>query len=119
MATKPSYLKQSSARLKPQLKSGRAMSASAQRARRKFLRFFTGGFSDGTYLYWERNYRWDAHDRFCQELRRSCLRTLIDAGEYEQVVKHAVTVEARTNLLFSFEKMALRDAVRSRPGARA
>jgi hypothetical protein len=31
----------------------------------------------------------------------------------------AVRIESRTNLLFSFEKMALRDAVRSPAGARA
>lgn len=30
----------------------------------------------------------------------------------------AVAIESRTNLLFSFEKMALRDAVRSPAGAR-
>src|SRR5213079_1751976 len=29
----------------------------------------------------------------------------------------AVRIESRTNLLFSFEKMALRDAVRTTPGA--
>jgi hypothetical protein len=95
------------------------MGVSARRCRRKFLRFFPGGFADETYLDWERNYKWEAHERWCQSLRRSTLRTLIDCGEYETVAKHAVTIESRTNLLFSFEKMALRDAVRSRPGARA
>jgi hypothetical protein len=34
------------------------------------------------------------------------------------VASRAVAIEARTNLLFSFEKMALRDAVRSPAGAR-
>ena len=32
---------------------------------------------------------------------------------------HAVRIESRTNLLFSFEKMALRDAVKPPEGARA
>jgi hypothetical protein len=34
------------------------------------------------------------------------------------VAARAVAIESRTNLLFSFEKMALRDAVRSAEGAR-
>jgi hypothetical protein len=34
------------------------------------------------------------------------------------VARVATTIESRTNLLFSFEKMALRDAVKSDPGAR-
>jgi len=34
------------------------------------------------------------------------------------VVRRALRVESRTNLLFSFEKMALRDAVRTSDGAR-
>jgi hypothetical protein len=38
--------------------------------------------------------------------------------EYEQIFKAAITIESRTNLLFSFEKMAIRDAVGSRAGAR-
>lgn len=37
---------------------------------------------------------------------------------FEQVAAEAVRIESRTNLLFSFEKMALRDAVRTRAGAR-
>ena len=31
------------------------------RCRRKFLRFFPGGFRDETYLDWERTYKWEAH----------------------------------------------------------
>src|SRR5947208_14438100 len=35
----------------------------AQKARRKFLRAFPGGFRDETYLDWERDYKWNAHLR--------------------------------------------------------
>jgi hypothetical protein len=35
-----------------------------------------------------------------------------------EVAARAVRIESRTNLLFSFEKMALRDAVKSEAGAR-
>jgi hypothetical protein len=46
-------------------------------------------------------------------------RALIRAGEHRELAARAVSIESRTNLLFSFEKMALRDAVRSAAGARA
>ncbi|MGH7638769.1 MAG: hypothetical protein ACREOK_14060 [Gemmatimonadaceae bacterium] len=105
-------------RRKPSLRTTRKLSPTAQRCREKFLRFFPGGFRDETYCDWERDYKWEAHERFCAELRRSALRSLLDAGDYLAIARHAVTIEARTNLLFSFEKMALRDALKSRDGAR-
>ncbi len=39
--------------------------------------------------------------------------------DHSRIAAHAVAIEARTNLIFSFEKMALRDAVKSRAGAHA
>lgn len=106
------------ARLRPLL-PGTDLDKRALKSRRKFLRFFPGGFSDETYLDWERGYKWDAYERWCAELRRPMLQSLIDACDFETIAKRAVAIEARTNLLFSFEKMALRDAVRSTDGARA
>lgn len=90
-----------------------------ERCRRKFLRFFPDGFDDETYLDWERDYKWAAHERWEKELGRSELRSLIRSGEYDEAARRAVTIESRTNLLFSFEKMALRDAVKPGHGARA
>lgn len=87
--------------------------------RRKFLRFFPGGFQDETYLDWERGYKWEAHERWNATLNRPGFRELIRSGDYQEAARRAVTLESRTNLLFSFEKMALRDAVKSGPGARA
>jgi hypothetical protein len=52
-------------------------------------------------------------------LNQQQFRSLLRHGDYSQIAAHAVAIEARTNLLFSFEKMALRDAVKSRAGARA
>lgn len=106
-------------RLRPSFRTGRKLTPAAGRCRDKFLRFFPAGFRDETYLDWERDYKWDAHERFCADLRRGALRSLIDAGDYLAIARHAVTIEARTNLLFSFEKMALRDALKTRDGARA
>jgi hypothetical protein len=87
------------------------------RAQRKFLRAFPGGFRDETYVDWERDYKWKAHLRWKEHLNETSLRRLIDAGKFEEIAKLASSIESRTNLLFSFEKMALRDAVRSPAGA--
>src|SRR5690242_4231091 len=86
---------------------------SARRCRRKFLRFFPDGFRDETYLDWERNYKLAAHAQWEQTLNRSAFRTLLRDEQYAEIAAQAVRIESRTNLLFSFEKMALRDAVRS------
>jgi hypothetical protein len=87
------------------------------RCRRKFLRFFPGGFRDETYLDWERDYKWAAHEQWNSMLDEPELRALIEGERFEEICQRAVRVESRTNLLFSFEKMALRDAVRSGDGA--
>jgi len=96
----------------------RTLSAAALRCRRKFLRFFPGGFADETYIDWERGYKWQAHERWLERLEPNAYRALLERGRYAEVAEHAVRVESRTNLLFSFEKMALRDAVKSPAGAR-
>ena len=90
-----------------------------QRCRRKFLKFFPDGFQDETYIDWERDYKWEAHKRWEELLSEPELRSLLDSGEHSEAARRAVTIESRTNLLFSFEKMALRDAVKSRAGAKA
>ena len=89
-----------------------------ERCRRKFLRFFPGGFRDETYDDWERGYKWEAHEQWEAQLGRAEMRSLIHDGRYAEVASRAVRIESRTNLLFSFEKMALRDAVRPPAGAR-
>jgi hypothetical protein len=89
------------------------------RCRRKFLRFFPGGYQDETYLDWERNYKWEAHERWVETLDRAGYRSLLKAGNFAHIASRAVSIESRTNLLFSFEKMALRDAVKAPGGARA
>ena len=91
----------------------------ALRCRKKFLGVFPGGFRDGTYLDWERNYKIAAHERWTELLPAREFRRLLQAGAFDEIARRAVTIESRTNLLFSFEKMALRDAVRPPEGARA
>ncbi len=94
-------------------------SAKAERCRRKFLRAFPGGFRDETYLAWERDYKWDAHRGWEAVLARDRFRELLARRAFAEIAVHAVRIESRTNLLFSFEKMALRDALKDSAGARA
>jgi hypothetical protein len=94
--------------------------AGAVRCRRKFLRQFPGGFRDPTYLDWERDYKWETHLRWQEALPRAAFRRLLRAGEFAEAAARAVRVEQRSRhaMLFSFEKMALRDALRPADGAR-
>ena len=89
--------------------------AGAARARRKFLKFFPGGFADETYIDWERDYKWAAHERWQETLEPSAYRKTARDEAFEEIAGTAVRIESRTNLLFSFEKMALRDAIRTGP----
>jgi hypothetical protein len=89
------------------------------RSRRKFLRFFPGGFQDETYMAWERGYKWTAHEKWQEQLGREQFRSLLKQKRYLEIAARAVRIESRTNLLFSFEKMAIRDAVKSTAGAKA
>jgi len=95
------------------------MASSAERCRRKFLRFFPGGFRDETYIAWEREYKWETHERWEEMLGRAEFRRLLRAGKYGEIAARAIRVEQRSrhSMIFSFEKMALRDAVRSPAGA--
>jgi hypothetical protein len=89
------------------------------RAQKKFLRAFPGGFCDETYVDWERNYKWRAHKRWQDDLSEVSFRRLITNRQFQEAARLASSIESRTNLLFSFEKMALRDAIRSAAGAHA
>jgi len=91
------------------------------RCRRKFLRAFPGGFRDPTYLDWERDYKWEAHRRWEEALGRERFAELLRAGRHDEAAAAAVRVESRVRhaMLFSFEQMALRDALRTVPAQRA
>jgi hypothetical protein len=90
----------------------------AERCRRRFLRYFPEGFRDQTYLDWERDYKEQAHSRWDDELGASQFGSLVRAERFSDIANRAIRIESRTNLLFSFEKMALRDAVRTPAGSR-
>jgi hypothetical protein len=89
-----------------------------RRCLRKFLYYFPGGYQGKKYLAWERDYKWNAHLAWIDKLNKQTFKNLLDTGEYLEIAKRAVTLESKTNLLFSFEKMALRDAVKTTNSAK-
>ncbi|TFY98072.1 hypothetical protein [Ramlibacter rhizophilus] len=90
----------------------------AARCRRKFELYYPEGFSDEAYLIAERSHKERAHLEWDAELNPHTFRKLLARGEYRHIADAALRIESRTNLLFSFEKMALRDALRPAAGAR-
>ncbi len=92
----------------------------AAACRRKFLKYFPRGFSDKTYLGWERDYKWESHERWEATLGQAEFRRLLREGAFAEIAARAVRIEQRSrhSMIFSFEKMALRDAIKSDEGAR-
>jgi hypothetical protein len=100
---------------------GRPVLTTRSRAcRRKFLRLFPGGFRDDEYLALERVYKWETHLDWDDTLPRAQFRRLLADEQFAEIAARAVRVEqrARYSMMFSFEKMALRDAVKPAHGAR-
>ena len=94
------------------------LTPSARRARAHFLDYFPDGFRDEVYVETERAYKWNAHRDWTTELDRATFGALLEQEAHDEIAARAVRIESRTNLLFSFEKMALRDALRAPSGAR-
>lgn len=97
----------------------RIVAAGAVKARKKFLAVFPRGFADATYIDWERDYKWQAHRRWQERLVEPLFAARLAARDFAGIARDAIAIEGRTNLLFSFEKMALRDAVKTDAGAKA
>jgi hypothetical protein len=89
-----------------------------KRCLKKFLYYFKKGYEDPKYISWEREYKETAHRQFQDQLNKSSFKSLFKEQQFESIAQIAVKIESRTNLLFSFEKMALRDAVKSPDGAK-
>lgn len=86
--------------------------------RKRWLKFFPKSFKDQQYIDWERTYKWEAHKLWNRLLGKKQFSDLMRAREYAEIATRALQVESRCNFLFSFEKMALRDALRTTLGAR-
>lgn len=63
----------------------------------------------------------ETHQRWEEVLNKAEFRRLLDEAEYAEVAARAVRTEQRSrhSMIFSFEKMALRDAIKTTAGARA
>ena len=90
----------------------------ARKAKSKFRYYFRHGFSDEKYYDWERGYKEEAHKAWELQLNKQAFGQLLKKKEYAAIAAIATRIESKTNLLFSFEKMAMRDAVKSTQGAR-
>ncbi len=88
--------------------------------KKRFMRFFPDGFDDQRYIDWEHSYKWTSHKLWRELLNEAQYRSLLRAHEFEEIAARALRVEQKTvpPFLFSFEKMALRDALRTERGAR-
>ncbi len=86
--------------------------------RKRFLRIFPDGFYDEQYLLWEHNYKWNAHRLWQENLGKEEFQRLLHRGDFDVIAKHALQVESKCTFLFSFEKMAIRDALHTGTGAR-
>ena len=89
-----------------------------QKCVKKFLYYFPEGYQSKKYVAWEREYKWAAHIAWQEQLNKSIFNELLDTANYVEIARRAVKIESGTNLLFSFEKMALRDAVNTPKSAR-
>jgi hypothetical protein len=85
--------------------------------KKRFLRFFPDAFEDERYIDWERTYKWEAHKFWNKILSKKEFYSLLKMGAHADIAARAMQVESKTNFLFSFEKMALRDAMRTGSGA--
>lgn len=89
-----------------------------QKCVKKFLYYFPGGYKGKKFIAWERDYKWAAHIAWQEQLNKSIFHELLEEADYGEIARRAVKIESKTNLLFSFEKMALRDAVNTSPSAK-
>lgn len=82
----------------------------------KVSSLFPKGFYDEKYISWERGYKWQAHLQFQAALNKETFARLLAKKKYPEIAQCATKIDAKANLLFSFQKMALRDAVKTQQG---
>ncbi|WP_419420992.1 hypothetical protein ACNVED_06765 [Legionella sp. D16C41] len=85
---------------------------------KKFLSFFPSGFADPKYISWERGYKWNVHLLWQKLLNKKQFTHLLENKKYKEIAETALSIEGKTHLLFSFEKMAIRDALKTRSASK-
>lgn len=88
-------------------------------AKRRFREIFPRAFRDETYVDWERDYKWHAHELWRETLGKKDFERLLAARAYAEVGDRAIAVyqQPKLNLLALYEWMALRDALKDPAGA--
>jgi hypothetical protein len=86
--------------------------------KKRFLRFFPNAFRDQRYIDWEEMYKMNAHHLWHELLDEETFRSLLRSRDHAEIAARALRVESKTNFLFSFEKIAFRDALKEPDGAR-
>jgi hypothetical protein len=81
-------------------------------AKSDFYRLFPLGFEDKLYFNEERNYKVEACEQLQALLNNDEFARLLSAGEVDEIVKRALQVVNKTNLIFPNEKMGLKDALK-------
>ncbi len=102
----------------PKQQSQKLNARALAKHKKRFLRIFPDAFQDERYIEWERTYKWEAHKLWNKLLSKEEFERLMHERSYDEIANRALQIESRTNFLFSFEKMALRDGVRTGDGAR-
>ena len=82
-------------------------------ARLDFLKLFPDGFEDAGYLKEERNYKMEARKLLLELLNEQSYRELLESGNFDEIVRRALQVVNKTNLIFPNEKMRLRDGLKT------
>jgi hypothetical protein len=98
----------------------RSWEARLPAAKRRFKEIFPGGFVDPTYLDWERDYKWAAHQAWQRELDRSTWAALLAEHAHAEIARRIASLYARSklNMLALYEWMALREALIDPAGGR-
>ena len=78
-----------------------------------FLQIFPQGFNDKRYYIEERKYKLDASEKLTSLLSRDNFQKLLDEENFEEIIRHCLSVTNKTNLIFPNEKMDLKDGLKS------
>ena len=63
------------------------ISPARKRCLQKFLHYFRKGFRDEKYIAWERQYKYDAHIQFQQNLNQKAFKELLAGEEFERIAQ--------------------------------
>ena len=92
---------------------------SVETPRDRFLRFCPGGFTDPSFLRLERDYKWAAHETWCELLNEPEFDRLLTEENYEEICRRAVKIEGKTKFMLTrYEKAALHDGVKGEKPAK-